>query len=282
MDKFYILTNSMKDRDLKVTGQIRDYLEANGKGAVIRTEPLTDGMVLPEDVQCMIVLGGDGTMIQAARAAVEQEIPLLGVNLGTLGYLTEVEQKSLIPSLKLLLEGNYEIEERMMLRGSVYHGTHKAGSDLALNDIAINRTGSLRILSYHIYVNGSFLNSYSADGIIVSTPTGSTGYSLSAGGPIVDPKASLIMITPICPHTLNTRSIILSANDEITIELGEGRKRDEEAAEAAFDGENPIHIVTGDRIIIHQALRKTKIVKLSKRSFLEVLRRKMGADQPGR
>lgn len=277
MDRFYILTNSEKDQNLEVTGTIREFLEARGKTCTVRTNRFRTGEQIPDDIDCMVVLGGDGTMIQAAGNVVEQGIPLLGVNLGTLGYLAEVERRSVIPALEQLLSGAYEIEERMMLRGTVYHGKEGIASKRALNDIVINRTGTLRILNYHIYVNGSYLNSYSADGIIVSTPTGSTGYSLSAGGPIVDPKASLIMITPICPHTLNTRSIILSGEDEITIELGPGRKKNEEEAETAFDGEGAIRVVTGDRIVIRKARLRTRIVKLSRRSFLEVLRRKMGS-----
>ena len=235
----------------------------------------TDPSKIPEDTECIIVLGGDGTLLQAARDMVHKDIPLLGINLGHLGFLAEVDQQSLYSALDKLMAGDYEIEERMMLEGSVYRGQKLIGRDIALNDIVIGRDGHLRVVRFKNYVNDVYLNSYNADGIIISTPTGSTGYSLSAGGPIVSPSAEMTIMTPVAPHTLNTRSVIFPAEDVITVEIGKGRHNDCEKGLASFDGDTTIPMVTGDCIIIRQADAKTRILKLNHLSFVEVLRRKM-------
>lgn len=206
---------------------------------------------------------------------VEKDIPLFGINLGTLGFLAEVDRQSLYPSLDRLLEDDYEIEERMMLQGTVIRNGAIVGRDVALNDIVISREGPVRVVRFINFVNQEYLNSYNADGIIISTPTGSTGYSLSAGGPIVSPSASMILMTPLAPHTLNTRSIILPSSDVITVEIGEGRRENIERGVASFDGDTQISMVTGDRIVIEKAETSTKIVKVNNLSFVEVLRQKM-------
>ena len=231
--------------------------------------------LIPDGVQCIIVLGGDGTLLQAARDVVHREIPLLGINLGQLGFLAEVDLQSLYSALDQLMADDYEVEERMMLEGCVYRGDELIGKDIALNDIVIGRDGHLRVVRFKNYVNDVYLNSYNADGIIISTPTGSTGYSLSAGGPIVSPNAAMTIMTPIAPHTLNTRSIIFPSEDVITVEIGKGRHCDCEKGLASFDGASSIGMVTGDCIVIRQAKVKTRILKLNHLSFVEVLRRKM-------
>ena len=156
-------------------------------------------------------------MLQAARDMVNLKIPLIGINLGTLGFLAEVDRQSVYPALDKLIRDEYELEERMMLHGTVYHGEEMAGEDIALNDIVIYRNGHMRIMSLINYVNNEYLNSYTADGIILATPTGSTGYALSVGGPIVSPSAKMTIMTPIAAHTLNTRSIVFPAKDVISV-----------------------------------------------------------------
>lgn len=287
MNKFYIIANREKDKDLETTRRIYDYLLAQGKECTVReyqgksqTEEMcvgryTDADWIPEGTECILVLGGDGTLIQAARDTVERKIPLLGVNLGTLGYLAEIEKSGVLDALDNLMLDRYTIEPRMMLEGTVYRDREEPIRDIALNDIVINRSGALRILDYEIWVNGELLNRYSADGVIVSTPTGSTGYSLSAGGPIVSPKASMIVVTPICPHTLTARSIVLSGEDEVMLRLGSGRRAEREEAFVTFDGEVSVPIMTGDYVEIQKSRKTTDILKISKISFLEVLRNKM-------
>lgn len=283
MKKFYLIANSIKDPENRITDRIVRYVEAQEGTCVVRPHEeiikgpyhYTDPELIPEDIECIIVLGGDGTLLQAARDVVHRGIPMLGINLGHLGFLAEVDTNSLESSLDKLLQDTYTQEERMMLTGTVYRKEKVIGRDIALNDIVISRSGALRVVRLKNYVNNEFLNSYDADGIIISTPTGSTGYSLSCGGPIVSPSASLTIMTPIAPHTLNTRSIIFPGDDVITVELGEGRKNDMEEGIASFDGDTSIPMLTGDRIVIRKAAVSTKILKLNTLSFAEVLRQKM-------
>lgn len=284
MDKFYIITNRDKDQDLKFTDEIVQYLKDHDKKCLVQQAErrvegeyhYTDPSLIPEDTQCILVLGGDGTLLQAARDVVHREIPMLGINLGTLGFLAEIDKPSIYTALDKLMADDYEIEERMMLTGTVWRGDKIIGQDVALNDIVISRVGPpLRVVGFNNYVNDGYLNSYNADGIIIATPTGSTGYSLSCGGPIISPNAAMTVMTPIAPHTLNTRSIIFPEDDVITVELGEGRRQIQENGLASFDGDVEVPMATGDRIVIKKASVSVKILKLNHLSFVEVLRQKM-------
>lgn len=265
MKNVFLITNKEKDPEYSYTDRIKSYLGAHGVEVASHMA----------EAECAIVLGGDGTLLKAARDMIEYEIPLLGINLGTLGYLAEVESSNIEQALDKLLTGKYTREERMMLSGTVFHKGKEVVHDFALNDIVIARCGSLQMLKFNIYVNGRFLNGYSADGIIVATPTGSTGYNMSAGGPIVEPSANLILLTPICPHTLNTRSIVLSPEDEVVIDIPTGRERTVQTVEANFDGTQNVTLQTGDRIVIKRAAKTTGILKLNTESFLEILHKKM-------
>ena len=287
MRNFFMITNAQKDPNWEITHKIVTYLKQNhcvcnvGEGRKRKNKDpyhYTDADQIPEDAECIIVLGGDGTLLQAARDVVHRQLPLFGINMGTLGYLAEVGKQSIYPALDQLIMGDYEIEQRMMLKGSVYRKNELIGEDIALNDIVIGRDGPLRVIGFKNYVNEEYLNSYNADGIIVSTPTGSTGYSLSAGGPIISPEARMMMITPLSAHTLNSRSIILPAEDIIKVELGPGRRQAEERGLANFDGDTTIAMKTGDKIVIRQSEMSTKIVKLNRMSFVEVLRQKLGSN----
>lgn len=284
MDKFYIITNRDKDQNLRFTEEIVQYLKEHEKKCQVQQAErrvegeyhYTDPALIPEDTQCILVLGGDGTLLQAARDVVHREIPMLGINLGTLGFLAEIDKTSIYTALDKLFADDYEIEERMMLTGTVWRGDKITGQDVALNDIVISRVGPpLRVIGFNNYVNDGYLNSYNADGIIIATPTGSTGYSLSCGGPIISPNAAMTVMTPIAPHTLNTRSIIFPEDDVITVELGEGRRQIQENGLASFDGDVEVPMSTGDRIVIKKASVSVKILKLNHLSFVEVLRQKM-------
>ncbi len=229
----------------------------------------------PADADCMIVLGGDGTVLQAARLTKMLRVPIIGVNLGTLGYMTEVEVPNLEESLERLIAGDYVQESRMMLGGRATFADGRREEGWALNDIVISRSGPLQIIKFNIYVNGQFLNDYSADGVIVTTPTGSTGYNLSAGGPLVEPGARLIVLTPICPHSLNQRSIVLSPEDVIEIQIPARGESGNQNVEASFDGNHVIPLGTGDRLRIVRSEETTEFLKLGQGSFLDVLHRKM-------
>ena len=282
MRKFGLITNAYKDKDLHLTHQIADYIHKNGGEAICISE--RNGVILdyeqmdysniPEGLDCLMVLGGDGTLIRAATGTRKFHIPLIGVNLGTLGYLCELEEDTVFPAIERLMNEEYKIDERMMLQGRRPGAEHGKS---ALNDIVIHRTGDLSLLSLQVYVNGEFLTTYDADGVILSTPTGSTGYNMSAGGPIVDPKARMILLTPINAHNLNSRSIVLSADDVIEIEMGSRRYQKDEVACVSCDGDKIDLIKVGDRFVISRSKHIIQICKLNKRSFLEILSKKMGS-----
>ncbi len=270
MKNFILITNEEKDTDLKLSKQMIEHIEAKGGRAKVFTDfQISD---IPADTECILVLGGDGTLIRVATKVESLEIPLIGVNLGTLGYLCELEDATVMGALDRLMQDDYMMEKRIMLTG---HKENCTNSKVALNDIVIHRAGTLQILSLNVYVNGEFLNTYNADGIIVATPTGSTGYSMSAGGPIVDPKGQMLLLTPNNAHNLNAKSIVLSAEDEIEIEIGSRRMQKDEKAWVSFDGDTVEELSVGERFIISKAVNHTKICKLNKKSFLEILRKKM-------
>ena len=285
MKKFALLTNYSKDRKLVYTRLIETYITENGGTHWVPehiSEPDDDGdqrydlSDMPADIECVIVLGGDGTLLQAAREMLDRHIPLLGINLGTLGFLTSAEKSELPGCLDSVLDDSCSIDERMMLRGSVYHGQEKIQTNIALNDVIITRAGFSRLVELKIYVNGELLSIYNADGIIVSTPTGSTGYSLSAGGPIIFPQTDVMFITPICPHSLQARSLVVSGEDRIMIEIGRRRKTQKEEAMVTFDGRSAQELETGDRIEIYKAQETTQLIRLKGRSFYQVLQNKIG------
>lgn len=291
MRHFYLIRNLEKDGVSQVAEEIRFYIESRGGTCRIQ-EPEQQGMKtkegfcpgkyfqytnacnVPEDTECVITLGGDGTLIQAARDLAGRQIPMAGVNLGHLGYLTQIGSREDVEELlEALMTDQYQLERRMMIKGSIFRGGELIKKGLALNEIVITRRENLRVLKLRIYVNGEYLSEYRADGMIAATPTGSTAYNLSAGGPIVEPNARMTILTPICPHALNGRSIVLSAEDQIEIEaLG----NDDLGQVAVFDGDITIHMMVGDRIRIEQSEVETVLVKLKNISFLDNLRSKLG------
>ena len=276
MRNFLVVSNKEKDPGNSVADSIKEYLEKRDCVCcceyVMHDDVCADRLEKAAEggAQCVLVLGGDGTLIQVAGALAGKDIPLLGINLGTLGYLAEVERDHILPTLERIISDEYDIEERMMLSANT-----KGNIQAALNDIVITRLGDLRVVRYRLCVNGKCLATYEADGIIVSTPTGSTGYNMSAGGPIVEPCASIILVTPICPHTLNTRSVVLSADDEIRIEICESKYRHDHEAYVSCDGAAAIDLAAGDAVDIKRASGVTKIIKMSREGFLEILSRKL-------
>ncbi len=282
MEYFYVISNPTKDPELKTACFIQEYLTAHGKKCIVdEGAPKSDGEAytyqkqVSRQVDCVIVLGGDGTLLQAATDLAARDVPFLGINLGTLGFLAEVNKTGIEDALEKLMGDQFEIEKRMMLCGKSFHRQGITDEARALNDIVITRKGSLQIIHFNIFVNGKFLHHYHGDGIILSTPTGSTGYSLSAGGPIVEPRAKLILLTPICPHSMQNRSIVLSPEDQVTVEIGCSKDGEEQEVEAIFDGCHKTTLHTGDKIEVKRSEKTTGIVKLGQGSFLEVLHRKM-------
>lgn len=284
MDKFCVIANTSKEPALRAARVISEYLESKGAVCTVLGEDertanaafrYTDAGCIPEDTQGVLVLGGDGTLLQASRDLHERALPLLGINLGTLGYLAEIEMAAVEEALDALLRDEYTLEKRMMLSGSVLRGEKAMLRDIALNDIVVGRTAPLRTIDFEVYVNKERLCSYRSDGIIMATPTGSTGYSLSAGGPLVSPEASLLLVTPIAPHTLNSRPLVLPDDVEITVEL-QRRGSGDVGAEVTFDGDTALRLEPYDRIVVQKSTKLTTLIKLHHTSFVEILRSKLG------
>lgn len=284
MDRFLIITNKEKDIDLLVTKKIVAYIEKAGKTATLSSVSSVmeeaDAVIIPEMVDCAIVLGGDGTIIQTANDLMTYDIPILGVNLGTLGFLAEIEEHNVEEALDRLFIDDYRIENRIMIEGGITCAACQEvpviTTGYALNDVVITRKGFSRIISLGIYVNDELVDNFLGDGVIISTPTGSTAYNLSAGGPIIIPKASVMVITPICPHSLSPRSIVVSAEDTIKVVVGKSKKTQEAEAIATFDGKKVIDLGTDDSVIIKKAEYNTKLIKLSRAGIYEILRSKLG------
>lgn len=275
MKHFALVTNAHKDEALVLTKKIISYINEQGGTAVSlisNEEQMLDIADIPKNTDCIMVLGGDGSLIRTATKVESLQIPLIGVNLGTLGYLCELEEANVFAAIDQLMQGKYMMEERLMLTG------HLSGDKVerfALNDIVIHRMGGLSILHLHVYVNGEFLSSFDVDGMIVATPTGSTGYNMSAGGPIIDPKAKMLLITPINAHNLNSKSIVLGADDVVEIEVVDGKRNSDDTIGVSFDADCVGVLKPGERFVISKASAVTRICKLHKKSFLEILRKKM-------
>ena len=225
-----------------------------------------------EQAELVVVLGGDGTLISVARLFSGKKVPIVGINLGSLGFLTEVTVEELYPVLELCLNGSPCVSERMMLEVSVCREGREIEKQCVLNDIVINKGALARIIDLETKVNGHFLTTYRADGLIVSTPTGSTGYSMSAGGPIIHPRLSCIVITPICPHTLTNRPIVVSDESDITITVASSF---DEKVYLTLDGQVGFKLMEGDSVSIRSATETTALVMSRSRNYFEVLRTKL-------
>lgn len=283
MEKFCVIANTEKDRDYETAELIKGLIEKTGKQCVMvndrfgeeKREGYIDVNEIPADVECLLILGGDGTMIQAARDFCEREIPLLGVNLGTLGFLTEVEKQNIEGALEEIYAGNYKVEHRIMLEGTQEKQGETVYRGVALNDFVLSKSRECRLITLHVYVNGELMDTYVCDGLIFSTPTGSTAYNLSAGGPVLTPEVKAFIITPICPHSLNKRSLVLSYKDKLTVEIGKSKEIMDDYAVVNVDGSNMIELMTGEQLQIHCSENETQIVKLTKAGFYNRLRDKL-------
>ncbi len=222
-------------------------------------------------VEILIVVGGDGTILRAARDLVHWDVPILGINLGHKGFLAEIEVEQIDRYLQYIIAGQYHYLERMMLEAGVQRGGRVLKRFIALNDIVISRGPFSRILTLNTFINDDFLESYSGDGAIVATPTGSTGYSLSAGGPIVNPSLELIVITPICPHSLNNRSVIVTAEEQIRMRV---ESRQAQIVLTA-DGQVGFDLEENDEVVVKKAAQKVKLIHFGDNSFYRLLHQKL-------
>lgn len=277
MNNFLIIANKQKDINLEITEQIKHHITRMGAVCNVYDQYNRDvtSIDIPEGTQCILVIGGDGTILAAARMLVGNTIPLLGINLGTLGFLADVNLADLSKTLDLLLKDQYQVENRIMLTAEVYKQGEKAATYIALNDFNINRCGASRVIGLKVGINDSIIDCYRADGVIVCTPTGSTGYNLSAGGPIINPTCKNFVITPICPHSLTARSIVLAKEDVVTVEVEQIRSNIKEEAIISFDGREGLSIVPGDQVKIYKSQAVTPFIKATEVSFVQILKEKL-------
>ena len=288
MTFFCIITNCDKKDNYDKALNIKKYLEEKKCRCEILENRMTqsagirhftDIAHIDKDTECAIVLGGDGTMIQAAIDLVHTELPIIGVNTGNLGFLTEVEYQNVYSALDKLLSGDYTIESRMMLKEiSYFKQPDSRSSCYALNDIVISKRGSGRLITVKVYLENELADVYRADGLIISTPTGSTGYNLSAGGPVMVPNLKAMVVTPICAHSLNKRSLVVDAKEKITLEIGQTKDVGVDLAMVTADGRTIGKLSTGDKLVLEVPHATTRLIKLSEIGFYERMREKLNGE----
>ncbi len=260
--------------------KLENWLKA--KGLAVFSEEVSGGENLnshqdtvsnfPKDMDALVVLGGDGTLLGAARTVGQYGIPILGVNIGALGFLTEIPLKRLYPAVEMMLQGRLEVESRLMLETRVLRDKSEICRFLVLNDVVINKGALARIIDLDVHINEQFLTTFRSDGLIISTPTGSTAYNLSAGGPILYPTLTNFVVTPICPFSLTNRPIILPDSDTVSIGMG---KESEEKVSLTFDGQVGFDFSYGDRVVINKSKNKIKLIKSPDQTYFEILRAKL-------
>lgn len=244
------------------------------RGSAELMENFTDITDLPKDADCVMVLGGDGTIIQAARELAATGVPILGVNLGTVGFLAEVELAYIYKAIDAVMAGKYKLEKRFMLKGSVIKDAKIVYEANALNDIVVARGNLVRAISTTVYIDGNPMSSLHGDGIIVTTPTGSTGYNLSAGGTIILPDAEVFGIHPICPHSLNSRGVITSSAAKIDIDVEWNKRSEPDEAIVSFDGNKGIRLMPGDKVQIMKSELTVPFLRINDFNFFESYRKK--------
>jgi len=285
LKKVYIIVNTRKEPAKSTAKEILLWLTKNGcigyVEAQVKLDLDVDVAIIDEkimsEIDFAIILGGDGTIIHSARQLGQYSIPILGINLGSLGFLAEMEESEWQDHLKCVLEGRYEVENRMMLEVKIYDQGELVDQGIGLNDVVISRTTLSRMVGFSLYVNNEFVNDYFADGVILSTPTGSTAYNLSAGGPVLAPHSEMMVMTPICPHSLGSRSIVLSSKDQVKIAFEHNRQSWSESLMVTIDGQEGIQINKETQVIISKAEIQTQLIQLKGHNFYRVLRQKLGS-----
>ena len=278
--------NPYRDSELKVCRQSRDMLERLGMQTSVclpfQREGYGEELGLPmrplqqeiRQADLLIAFGGDGTILHLARTVALHSVPVLGVNLGSLGFMSELEVNEL-DRLRDLAQGRFTVESRMMLDVSVLREGRQVYNNIALNDAVVSKGSIARVVRLDIFTEEGRLTKVGGDGIIVSTPTGSTGYSMAAGGPIVEPTARNLLLTPICPHSTRSSSYVLSPEHVITVEAADANRK---FVYLSVDGGKAFSLKNGDQVRVSTSKYTTRLVRLSKKSFCEILDKKMGTE----
>ena len=260
----------LAERDIRLVGGPQIERERIEHQTGCPVDELEDEAIA-HDVDLILVLGGDGTMIATARMIGDRDLPVLGINYGGLGYLAEFRIKELYTALESILAGNYRLDKRVMLAVELRSGTAPPQLNRVLNDVVINKSALARIIEIEAYLNRQFVNSFRADGLIVSTPTGSTAYNLSAGGPVIFPSMNAVVITPICPFTLSNRPIVVPDDAEIELLL----KTDNEEVALTLDGQVGFPLKVEDRVAIRKSRTTFNLIQPMNRNYFDVLRDKL-------
>ena len=269
-----LFPNLTKPGSMQIGLDIRDFLLKKGV-LVVTEEEKAEALsvpslstVPPEDIDLLISLGGDGTILRIIHAHPNLQAPILGINLGSLGFMADVRIQDTYEALQLIIEGKYNIHERVVVEGSVGNST----SCFAINEIVVHRATNSCLINLEIEANGSYINTFSADGLIISTPNGSTAYSLAAGGPILTPDLKALVITPICPHTISNRPIVIGFDQEIKVSY----QSPYAPIEITYDGFSLQKIESGEQLTIRPSLRKFRLVTFPGHDFFSTLRSKLG------
>lgn len=283
MQAIGLVVNEDKSGGLETGQEMVDWLRARGIKVYLTQKRLSQGdfgqLVWSTEnevepcLDCIIVLGGDGTLLQTARAVARSGVPVFGVNFGQMGFLTEIELGEIYPALEKLLAGHFTIEERMMLEVSIIRDGETLQNSIALNDVVVAKGAFARLITLHIFVNQEPVGIVAADGVVVATPTGSTAYSLSAGGPIVPPSLEVILITPICPHSLTSRPMAVSPESTVKVVLASQMG----STMLTLDGQHGFRVQKDDEIVISKAPVGARFIKLKGRTFFQVLNEKFQA-----
>ncbi|MFZ5652284.1 MAG: NAD(+)/NADH kinase [Bacillota bacterium] len=262
-----------------IVGDIRQWLAGRGLRVLLQDGlqgPYPGAKHLPpeemiNEIECLLVFGGDGTILSGARLAARSGVPVLGINLGRLGFLSEIDMPDIHSSLESIVSRDYNIEERMMIEATVLRGGKTIEKSMGLNDAVITKGAFARLIFLKTRVNGEHVSTYPTDGLIVATPTGSTAYSLSAGGPVVTPDLDLMIITPICPHALWARPIVISSDCRVEVEL----LSDKGEVMLTIDGQHGLNLVKNDIVTVTRSPHKVKFIRLKTRNFFRVLKQKL-------
>ena len=231
-----------------------------------------DRKTMGENCDLVIVVGGDGTLLNAARDLVDYEVRLLGINLGRLGFLTDVTPSELEETLDKICSGDYDEEERTLLQARVIRDDEQISDNTAFNDVVLHTRNVARMIEYETYINGQFVNVTRSDGLIVSTPTGSTAYALSGGGPILHPELNALVLVPICPHTMSHRPIVVDADSKVEIVVSESNQAH---AQCTCDGQIDLALQNGDRIIIEKKEHPIRLIHPESYNYFKLLRAKL-------
>ncbi|MBA3634423.1 MAG: NAD(+)/NADH kinase [Acidobacteria bacterium] len=258
------LSDWLAARDIDLVGKPHAETEICGISSAVVAE-------LEADIDLIVVLGGDGTMISTARLTGEREVLVLGINYGSLGYLTEFRIEEMFPALEAILEGDYEIDRRVMLDVELWRGAEILETGRALNDVVINKAALARIIEIKVNLNHLYVNSFRADGLIIATPTGSTAYNLSAGGPIIYPSMNAMVLTPICPFTLTNRPLVVPDTAEINLCLN----NESDGVVLTLDGQTGYSMQTQDCVKIKKSVTTFNLVQPPNRNYFDVLRNKL-------